>query len=73
MESLFLLVPLALLIIGLIAAALIWAVMGGQFEALEQEGRRVLLDGEGCSDAPADQPKNATISSASRSGSSSGM
>lgn len=42
MESLYLLLPLSvLLVLGLIAL-FAWALQGGQFDDLEREGRRVL-------------------------------
>ena len=42
MESLWLLIPLSLLIILAIGGILVWAVMTGQFENLDREGRRIL-------------------------------
>ena len=44
MESLFLLIPLSLALVLLIGALLAWAVMSGQFDDLEAEGRRILDD-----------------------------
>jgi len=46
MESLFLLIPLSVVLVLLIGAVLAWAVLSGQFDDLEAEGRRVLDDGE---------------------------
>ncbi|MBV8209595.1 MAG: cbb3-type cytochrome oxidase assembly protein CcoS [Burkholderiaceae bacterium] len=45
MESLFLLIPLSIVLVLLIGAVLAWAVMTGQFDDLDDEGRRI-LDGE---------------------------
>jgi len=45
-ESLFLLVPLSVALVLLIGAVLAWAALSGQFENLEEEGRRILDDGE---------------------------
>jgi cbb3-type cytochrome oxidase maturation protein len=42
MESLYLLIPLSLVLVLAIGGLLVWAAMSGQFEDLEQEGRRIL-------------------------------
>jgi cbb3-type cytochrome oxidase maturation protein len=42
MESLFLLIPLSLVLVLLIGGVLAWAVLNGQFDDLEFEGRRIL-------------------------------
>jgi cbb3-type cytochrome oxidase maturation protein len=44
MESLFLLIPLSLVLVLLIGAVLAWAVLSGQSDDLEAEGRRILDD-----------------------------
>ena len=44
MESLYLLIPLSLLLVRGIGAVLVWSVLGGQFEDLEAEGNRILAD-----------------------------
>ncbi len=44
MESLYLLIPLSVIVVLLIGGVLVWAVMSGQFEDLEAEGRRILND-----------------------------
>ncbi len=44
MESLFLLIPLSVVLVLLIGAVLAWAVLSGQFEDLETEGQRILDD-----------------------------
>lgn len=41
MESLYLLIPLSIVLILLIGGLLVWSVMSGQFEDLEVEGRRI--------------------------------
>lgn len=46
MESLYLLIPLSLVLVLAIAALLAWAVLGGQFDNLEDQGRRVLEEDE---------------------------
>lgn len=44
MESLFILIPLTLLLLGLAVAAYYWAVRSGQFEDLDKEASRILFD-----------------------------
>ncbi|WP_411879771.1 cbb3-type cytochrome oxidase assembly protein CcoS [Polaromonas sp. YR568] len=44
MDILFLLIPLSVVLALLILGGLGWAVWRGQFEALEQEGERILHD-----------------------------
>lgn len=46
MESLFILVPLGLLLVLVAAVALLWASRSGQFEHLDQIGRRLPDDEE---------------------------
>jgi len=46
MEILFLLVPLALIFIGLAIKLLFWAVKNGQYDDLNTEGQRILFDDE---------------------------
>jgi cbb3-type cytochrome oxidase maturation protein len=42
MDILFLLIPLSVALVLLILGGLWWAVEHGQFEAIEQEGERIL-------------------------------
>ncbi len=44
MDSLYLLIPLSLLLVLAIGGILAWAVLSGQFEGLEGEGRRIVED-----------------------------
>jgi cbb3-type cytochrome oxidase maturation protein len=44
MDILFLLIPLSLVFIGLIGAALYWAIHSGQYDDLEKPGHQLLLD-----------------------------
>ena len=44
MESIYLLVPLSVVLVLAIGAVLAWAVMSGQFEKLDEEGDRVLRE-----------------------------
>lgn len=46
MESLYLLIPLSVLLVLLIGGILVWAVMSGQFEGLDEAGERILRDDE---------------------------
>jgi cbb3-type cytochrome oxidase maturation protein len=45
MDILYLLIPLSVVLVLLVIAALWWAVDRGQFESVEQEGERILKDG----------------------------
>ncbi|MFM2400409.1 MAG: hypothetical protein RL341_2566 [Pseudomonadota bacterium] len=42
MSILYLLIPLSVLIVLAVLAVLWWAVWAGQFDALDQEGERIL-------------------------------
>jgi cbb3-type cytochrome oxidase maturation protein len=42
MDSLYLLIPLSTLLVLAIGAVLAWSVMSGQFDDLDDEGRRIL-------------------------------
>ena len=44
MDSLYLLIPLSVVLVLMILAGLWWAVYSGQFESVEQEGERILRD-----------------------------
>lgn len=44
MESLYLLIPLSIVLVLTIGGLLVWAVMSGQFDDLDAEGRRILED-----------------------------
>ena len=44
MESLFLLIPLSLVLVGLLAWILHWSVKNGQFDDLEGPGQSILMD-----------------------------
>lgn len=43
-ESLYLLIPLALILIGLALKLLFWAISNGQYDDLDTEGHRILFD-----------------------------
>jgi cbb3-type cytochrome oxidase maturation protein len=42
MDSLYLLIPLSIVLVLVIGAVLVWSVMSGQFDDLDAEGRRIL-------------------------------
>ena len=44
MDSLFFLIPIAILFIGSAVKLFFWAVNNGQYDDLETEGRRILFD-----------------------------
>lgn len=44
MESLYLLIPLSVVLALAIAGVLVWAVVSGQFERLDEAGDRVLRE-----------------------------
>jgi len=44
MESLYLLIPLSVVLALAIAGLLVWAVVSGQFEHLDESGDRVLRE-----------------------------
>lgn len=44
MDSLYLLIPLSVVLVLVIGGVLVWAVMTGQFEQLDDAGDRVLRE-----------------------------
>jgi len=44
MDILYLLIPISVVLVGLIALVLLWAVKHGQFEDMEGPAHRILLD-----------------------------
>ncbi len=46
MEALYILIPLSIVLVVIIAGAFWWSSTSGQFEELEREGRRILEDEE---------------------------
>jgi cbb3-type cytochrome oxidase maturation protein len=51
MESLFLLIPLSLVLVGLLVWILRWSIKSGQFDDLDGPGHAILMD----DDTPAPQ------------------
>ncbi len=57
MEVLYLLVPLAAILVIVIVAVFFWAIKSGQFDDLEGPAYRILMDDETpTAAAPADNP-----------------
>ena len=52
MESLYLLIPLSLIILALAVGIFFWAVKSGQYDDIDREGERILFDEE---DEPAER------------------
>ncbi|WP_370979089.1 cbb3-type cytochrome oxidase assembly protein CcoS [Agaribacterium sp. ZY112] len=46
MESLFILIPIAIVIVAIAVFVFFWAVKNGQFEDLDTEAKRILFDNE---------------------------
>ncbi len=46
MESLYILIPIAIVLVCVAVAVFIWAVKSEQFEDLERQGMSILLDDE---------------------------
>ena len=44
MEIIYLLIPLSLVFIAVIAGVLFWAIKSGQYDDLEREGHRILME-----------------------------
>ncbi|WP_347331268.1 cbb3-type cytochrome oxidase assembly protein CcoS [Marinimicrobium locisalis] len=53
MESLFLLVPIALIFVAIALKLFFWAIKSGQYDNLDTEAHRILFD-EDENDAPAE-------------------
>ncbi|VUD52359.1 hypothetical protein TDB9533_01614 [Thalassocella blandensis] len=46
MESLYLLIPLAIVIVAIAVGVFFWAVKSGQFDDLDTEAKRILFDND---------------------------
>ncbi|GAA5644747.1 MULTISPECIES: cbb3-type cytochrome oxidase assembly protein CcoS [Vibrio] len=44
MESLYILIPIAIVLVAVAAAIFLWAVKSEQFEDLERQGHNILFD-----------------------------
>jgi len=56
MESLYLLIPLSVVLVFLIAVVFWWSLRSGQFDDLEGPGYRVLMDDDKLGDSPGEVP-----------------
>ena len=61
MESLYLLIPMSLLVVAVIVLILYWAVKSGQFEDLEGPGHSILMDDDVSSDRVIDKSPTANL------------
>jgi cbb3-type cytochrome oxidase maturation protein len=61
MESLYLLIPMSLVVVAVIVLILYWAVKSGQFEDLEGPGHSILMDDDVSSDRVIDKSSTANL------------
>jgi cbb3-type cytochrome oxidase maturation protein len=57
MEILYLLIPIALVLVIAMAAGFLWAVKSGQFDDLEGPAHRILMDEDEPQEPPPGRPK----------------
>ena len=55
MDSLYLLIPLSVVLVFIILGLFAWALHSGQFDDLEREGERILEAGQGAAPLDSDQ------------------
>lgn len=67
MESLYLLVPLALVFLVIAIKVLFWAVNSGQYDDLKTEGYRILFDDDAPGKKSGAKPVDSTSSTGSES------
>lgn len=60
MESLYLLIPMSLVVVAVIVLILYWAVKSGQFEDLEGPGHSILMDDDVSSTHVIDKSSSST-------------
>ena len=60
MESLYLLIPMSLVVVAFIVFILYWSVRNGQFEDLEGPGHAILMDDDTSSKPVLDKDKQKT-------------
>jgi cbb3-type cytochrome oxidase maturation protein len=65
MESLYFLVPCALIFIGLAIKVLFWAINNGQYDNLDTEAHRILFDAEKKKDGAKSPASDASASDTS--------
>jgi cbb3-type cytochrome oxidase maturation protein len=61
MESLYLLIPMSLVVVAVIVLILYWAVKSGQFEDLEGPSHSILMDDDISSDRVIDKSPTANL------------
>ena len=59
MDSLLILIPIALVFVALAIKLLLWAVGSGQYEDLDKEAYRILLDDDASPPEPSQAPPQA--------------
>lgn len=59
MESIYLLIPLSVLLVFVIAVIFWWSVKSGQFEDLEGPGFRILMDDDNAPEVPQEKSADA--------------
>jgi cbb3-type cytochrome oxidase maturation protein len=52
MESLYLLIPLSIVVLGAAIGCFLWAVGSGQYDDVEREGERILYDDDDLENSP---------------------
>ncbi len=52
MEIIYLLIPLSLVLVGLIAWVFVWAIQNGQFDDLEGPAHQILMDDDSTDSKP---------------------
>ena len=60
MESLYLLIPLSIVLVFVIAGLFWWSVRSGQFDDLEGPAHRILMDADKTPDEPGRKRTNRT-------------
>lgn len=57
MESLYLLIPLSLVVLAVAVAVFFWAVNSGQYDDVDREGDRILFDEDDFERSQDDKPE----------------
>ena len=58
MESLYLLIPVAIIVVVVSVSVFFWAVKSGQYDDLDTEGHRILFDDDPPPQHSTDQPSS---------------
>ncbi|MBD1556841.1 cbb3-type cytochrome oxidase assembly protein CcoS [Vibrio sp. S9_S30] len=61
MASLYILIPIAILLVCLAVAVFLWAVKSEQFEDLERQGHNILFDEDDMSEKTARKPNDNNV------------